>query len=157
MTNAETLIIGQDEENLENMYLIFNVKEEAYGVSIGVVTEIVGMQRIVEVPDVPAYIKGVINLRGQVIPVMDVRLRFAMPEQAYDDRTVIIVLEDNDIKTGLIVDGVSDVQELVDEDVSPPPRKELSNDKGLIKGIGQTDDQVYFLLDVEKLLYTKTV
>ena len=153
MTTAEELTANLDEENLENMYLIFNVNEEAYGVKIGFVTEIVGLQKIVEVPDVPEYIKGVINLRGQVIPVMDIRKRFKMQHRDYDDRTVIIVLEHNEIKTGLIVDGVSDVQELSEDHLSPPPQNNTSSDKSIMTGIGQKDDQVFFLLDIEKLLY----
>ncbi len=153
MTTAEALTAHLDEENLEHMYLIFNVNQEAYGVGIGFVTEIVGLQKIVQVPDVPSYIKGVINLRGQVIPVMDVRTRFKMQDKTYDDRTVIIVLEHQDIKTGLIVDGVSDVQELREEDLSPPPQNDQSSEKNIMTGIGQKESRVFFLLDIEKLLY----
>ncbi len=154
MSVAEELTVDQEEENLEDMYLIFTVNGEAYGVPIGFVTEIVGLQKIVEVPDVPDFIKGVINLRGQVIPVMDVRIRFSINEENYDDRTVIIVIEHNEIKTGLIVDGVNDVQELSDKEISAPPRREVGEEKGLITSIGQKEKQIYFLLDVEKLLYS---
>jgi purine-binding chemotaxis protein CheW len=154
MTQAEELVADLEDENLDHMHLIFTVNTEAYGVQIEYVTEIVGLQKIVEVPDVPTYIKGVINLRGQVIPVMDVRIRFNMPIREYDDRTVIIVLEHNDVKTGLIVDGVSDVQELSDNEISPPPRKDEANN-AIITGVGQKDDKISFLLDVERLLYAK--
>ena len=152
MNNAEELVADLEDENLDHMHLIFTVNTEAYGVQIEYVTEIVGLQKIVEVPDVPNFIKGVINLRGQVIPVMDVRIRFKMPTQAYDDRTVIIVLEHKDVKTGLIVDGVSDVLELSDDEISPPPRKEDSNN-AIITGVGQKEEKISFLLDVERLLY----
>ena len=81
-----------DEDNIEHMYLTFSVASEEYGVGISVVTEIVGMQRIMPVPDVPHYVKGVINLRGKVIPLMDMRVRFGLEEKAYDERTVVIVL-----------------------------------------------------------------
>lgn len=152
MSHAEELVADLEDENLDHMHLIFTVNTEAYGVQIEYVTEIVGLQKIVEVPDVPSFIKGVINLRGQVIPVMDVRIRFNMPTQEYDDRTVIIVLEHKDIKTGLIVDGVSDVQELSDSEISPPPRKDDTN-SAIITGVGQKEEKISFLLDVERLLY----
>lgn len=125
MNNAEELVSDLEDDNLDHMHLIFTVNTEAYGVQIEYVTEIVGLQKIVAVPDVPTFIKGVINLRGQVIPVMDVRIRFNMPTQTYDDRTVIIVLEHKDIKTGLIVDGVSDVLELNDNEISPRHAKKM--------------------------------
>ena len=99
--------------NLAGKYLTFALAEEEYGVGIAAVTEIVGMQRIMSVPDVPHYIKGVINLRGKVIPLMDVRLRFGMPERAYDERTVVIVMDVGDAPIGLIVDGVSEVLEIL--------------------------------------------
>ena len=104
---AEDLSLTRtDEEILEQMYLIYSVNEENYGVGINFVTEIVGLQKIIDVPDVPIFIKGVINLRGQVIPVIDIRLRFGLPEIDYSDRTVIIVMEHNGVQTGLIVDRV---------------------------------------------------
>ena len=154
MTSAEIQLNEYEEENLDNMYLIFSVNKEGYGVPIEYVTEIVGLQKIVEVPDVPNFIKGVINLRGQVIPVMDVRVRFNMNEQNYDDRTVIIVLEHQSIKTGLIVDGVDDVLELTGDDISPPPRNE-EHAKSVITGVGQKKERICFLLDVHGLLYTE--
>ncbi len=153
MASAEDITLENEDENLEKMYLIFSVNNEYYGVQIGFVTEIVGLQKIIPVPDVPGFIKGVINLRGQVIPVMDVRVRFNINQQKYDDRTVIIVLDHKDSKTGLIVDGVSDVMEWNDKEISPPPQKEDNDGSAMITGVGQRDDKITFLLDVEKLLY----
>lgn len=152
MTLTEELTSGLMDENLDHMYLIFNLNEEAYGLKIGSVTEIVGLQKIVAVPDVPNFIKGVINLRGQVIPVMDVRTRFQMSDKAYDDRTVIIVLEHEDTKTGLIVDGVSDVQELNEEEISAPPNNTPHSNQNIMTGIAQKAQTVFFLLDIEQLL-----
>jgi len=86
------------------MSLTFDVQDEECAVNIAYVTEIVGLQRISEVPDVPPFIKGVINLRGKVIPVMDMRLRFGPPWRGYGDRTTVIVLELEDVPTGLVVD-----------------------------------------------------
>lgn len=156
MSTAEEAMIDQaDEENLDQMYLIFSVSEEGYGVQIKYVTEIVGLQKIIPVPDVPEFIKGVINLRGQVIPVMDVRTRFRMPKQQYDDRTVIIVLEHDTIKTGLVVDGVNDVLELNGDQISPPPQREEGGTSSIITGVGQHDEKISFLLDVERLLHVQ--
>ena len=153
MIDTEDIINELEEENLDFMHLIFLVNGEAYGVKISYVTEIVGLQNIVEVPGMPDYIKGVINLRGQVIPVMDVRIRFSIPFKEYDDRTVIIVLEKDDVKTGLIVDGVSDVLEISTDNISPPPSQKDTTSKNIITGVGQKDDQISFLLDVEQLLH----
>lgn len=156
MSTIEESLEDQD-ENLDIMNLIFSVKSEAYGVRIGYVTEIVGFQKIIPVPDVPHYVKGVINLRGQVIPVMDVRLRFSMDEMDYTDRTVIIVIENNNTKTGLVVDGVNDVLEIGEDLISEPPKNQTNQEKPLISGVGQVSDKVIFLLDVDNLLYEHTV
>lgn len=143
-----------EDEILDQMYLIFSVNTESYGVKIEHVTEIVGVQKIIQVPDVPSYVKGVINLRGSVIPVIDIRMRFNMAVRAYDDRTVIIVLEHQNIKTGLIVDGVNDVTEISSEEISSPPQQGAST-KSSITGVGQKQDNIYFLLDVAALLYAE--
>lgn len=93
MESDSAELIFNDENNIDDMYLTFGVSGEEYGLGIAFVTEIVGMQKVMPVPDVPAFIKGVINLRGKVIPVMDVRRRFDMDEKPYTERTVIIVLD----------------------------------------------------------------
>ncbi|MFQ6755438.1 chemotaxis protein CheW [Cereibacter sphaeroides] len=137
-------------DNVEDMYLTFALGGEDYGVGIGGVTEIVGMQRIMGVPDVPAWIKGVINLRGKVIPLVDVRLRFGMAERAYDDRTVIIVLEVAAAPVGLIVDGVSEVLDI------PPPQidrpGQFGRSRSPVMGLARVGDRVTILLDAEVLV-----
>ena len=140
-----------DADNVDDMYLTFALSDEEYGVGIGVVTEIVGMQRIMSVPDMPHYIKGVINLRGKVIPLMDARLRFGMPEREYDDRTVVIVMDVADALVGLIVDGVSEVLEI------PPTQVDGSGQFGkgarsVIHGIGKIGERVSILLDTQVLV-----
>lgn len=153
MSALEENMISEDtDENLDLMHLIFSVQEESYGVQIGYVTEIVGLQKIISVPDVPNYVKGVINLRGQVIPVMDVRLRFSMNTMSYTDRTVIIVIENKNTKTGLVVDGVNDVLEISEDQISEPPKNQTNKEQPLISGVGQTSEKVIFLLDVINLL-----
>lgn len=142
----------QESDSIETMYLTFPVGTELYGVSILVVTEIVGMQRIMSVPDVPHYIKGVINLRGKVIPLMDVRLRFGMPEKEYDDRTVVIVLEIAGAPVGLIVDGVNEVLDIPDEMVDQAGSYSPTEGRSLVKGLGRLEDRVAILLDVKLLI-----
>ena len=141
-----------DSTGIESMYLTFAVEDELYGVSIGMVTEIVGMQKIMSVPDVPRYIKGVINLRGKVIPLMDVRLRFGMPERPYDDRTVVIVLEVNDAPVGLIVDRVSEVVDIPDARIDRTGTFGGSGGGAVVSGLGRMEERVAILLDVSVLV-----
>ena len=151
-SDTEMLSFGTD--NISDMYLTFAVGDEHYGVGISAVTEIVGLQQIMGIPDVPAFIKGVINLRGKVVPVMDVRLRFGMPERAYDERTVIIVMEVEGAPLGLIVDGVSEVLEISPDHIDTPSSFG-SGRKSLVRGLGRFEDhqRVTILLD-EQLLAT---
>ena len=102
----------EDEDTQEDKFLTFVLNREEYGIEIRHVTEIIGIQSITEVPDMPHYIKGVINLRGKVIPVMDVRLRFGVAEREYDDRTCIIVINIEEQSVGMIVDRVSEVLDI---------------------------------------------
>lgn len=148
----DLLKINED-DNIDEMFLTFGIQDEEYAVNIGYVTEIVGIQKISEVPDVPAFIKGVINLRGKVIPVMDVRLRFGLPWREYDDRTTIIVLELDGTPTGLVVDRVNDVAAIPHGQVDPPPRWHNNGTQGVIKGLGKQGDRVSVILDVGRLLY----
>ena len=141
-----------DADTVADMYLTFALGTEEYGVGIGGVTEIVGMQRIMGVPDVPPYIRGVINLRGKVIPLMDVRLRFGMPERSYDERTVIIVLDAADAPMGLIVDGVSEVLEISPSKIDRPAQFGGSGAKSAVCGLGRVGDRVAILLDAEVLV-----
>jgi len=142
----------READNVDEMYLTFALGAEEYGVNISGVTEIVGMQRIMSIPDVPSYIKGVINLRGKVIPLMDVRLRFGMPERAYDERTVIIVMDVGEAPVGLIVDGVSEVLEIPPSQVDRHGQFGRSSTRSVIAGIGRIGDRVAVLLDTSVLV-----
>lgn len=141
-----------DSDSIDSMYLTFAVGEEDYGLTIGMVTEIVGMQRIMVVPDVPDYIKGVINLRGKVIPLMDVRLRFGMVERPYDDRTVVIVLEVNDAPMGLIVDRVREVIDIPDANIDNANGFGSGDGRSVVSGLGRIEERVVILLDVPVLV-----
>ncbi len=160
MSEKETELTQEmaDEESIENMFLTFKVAEEDYAVGIEYVTEIVGIQEFKKVPDVPEFIKGVINLRGKVIPIMDVRIRFKLPPQDYTERTCIIVLEVDEVPTGIVVDQVSDVLEIMPENMSPPPAwNKNSDESSVISGLGKLDDLVCTVLDVGKFLFAEEI
>lgn len=140
------------EDTLKGKYLIFSIEKEEYGIEIRYVTEIVGIQAITAVPDLESYIKGVINLRGKIIPVMDVRLRFKKEERAYDDRTCIVVVEIGNISVGLIVDRVSEVLPIPEDQIVPPPEIKSGAKNKYISAIGKTEKDVKLLIDCKKLL-----
>lgn len=144
-------IIEQEEDTQKDKFLTFSLRSEFYGIEIMYVTEIIGIQVITEVPELPDYIKGIINLRGKIIPVMDVRLRFKKEQREYNDRTCIVVVDIKGMFIGLIVDSVSEVISIPEQDIVPPP--ELSRvSNGYIKGIGKVGNEVKLILDCNKLL-----
>lgn len=144
---------GQDEEDTQHgRYLTFALEKEVYGIEIKYVTEIIEMQPIVSMPEEPLFVKGIINLRGKIIPVIDVRLRFGMEPMEYNDRTCIIVVEIKNISIGLIVDNVSEVLAIPDEHITPPPEFQSGQSCRYILGIGITGKNVELLLDIQKLL-----
>jgi purine-binding chemotaxis protein CheW len=145
---AEDAVAAED--TLRGKFLVFKVGNEDYGIEIRHVTEIVGIQKINEVPDLPSSMKGVINLRGKVVPVMDIRQRFGMPAREYDERTCIVVVQVDDQISGLIIDQVREVTEIPDEQIEPPPVR--STQPGhYVKGMGKVADEVKILLDVHRL------
>ncbi|TCT12136.1 purine-binding chemotaxis protein CheW [Natranaerovirga pectinivora] len=143
--------IMEDEDTQKNKFLIFTTGSEIYGIDIKYVTEIIGIQPITEIPELPEYIKGIINLRGKIIPVMDVRLKFKRDIIDYNDRTCIVVINVNEISIGLIVDSVSEVLTILEDKIVDPPEISKQNNR-YIKGIGKTNKEVVLLLDSEKLL-----
>jgi purine-binding chemotaxis protein CheW len=142
-----------EEDTQKDRYLTFQLGEEDYGIEIQHVIEIVGMQHIASVPDMPEFVKGVINLRGQVIPVMDVRTRFGMPFREYDERSCIVVVKIGDSSVGLVVDTVREVLDIPEQNVSEPPRVARADSARYIKGIGKMGDDVKILINGEKLLF----
>lgn len=141
----------QEEDTMKGKYLIFSIGKELYGIEIRYITEIISIQPITVVPEMPQYVKGITNLRGKIIPVMDARLRFKKAVREYDQRTCIIVLDTNGITTGLIVDSVSEVIAIADEDIASPPDINKGGIK-YIKGVGKADGNVKLLLDCQKIL-----
>ena len=143
-----------NEDTQKDKYLTFHLAGEDYGMEIRYVNEIIGIQNITEVPDMPEFIRGVINLRGKVIPIMDVRARFGLEFREYDDRTCIIVVNVDSAEVGLVVDEVSEVADIPESQVEPPPKTSKNTETSYIQGMGKINDNVKILLDVHKLLYT---
>lgn len=141
------------EHTMQDRYLTFFLGEELYGFAIENIIEIVGIQKITVVPDMPAFVKGVINLRGKVIPVLDVRLRFGMKERDYDDRTCIMVSRIDDVEIGLIVDAVDEVKDIEDTLISNAPEVSTVGSSRFISGIAHVRDAIVVILDVKKLLF----
>jgi purine-binding chemotaxis protein CheW len=146
-----TVVLEEEEDTQKGKFLTFALGNEVYGIEIMYVTEIVGIQPITEVPELPEYVKGIINLRGKIIPVMDIRLRFKKKKMEYNDRTCTIVIDIGEFSIGLIVDTVSEVLSIQEEDIVPPPDISKGGKK-YIKGIGKTGADVVLILDCEKIL-----
>lgn len=146
----------EDGESQLAKFLTFVLGAETYALDIRHVREIIGMQKITTVPDVPSYIKGVINLRGKVIPVMDVRVRFRLPVRDYDDRTCIIVIHVREWSVGLVVDRVSEVLDIPPQQIEPPPRVGGATSARFLEGMGKVGDQVRLVLNAEELLGAPT-
>lgn len=141
-----------EQDTQRDKYLTFSVENEDYGIDIKYVIEIVGIQPITLIPEMPDYVKGVINLRGSIIPVMDVRIRFKKESIEYHERTCIIVVEVNSFSIGLIVDEVLEVLTMPKENISKLPKVSKQSHNKYMKGIGKVGEEVKLILDSEKLL-----
>ncbi|KJS20561.1 MAG: chemotaxis protein CheW [Clostridiaceae bacterium BRH_c20a] len=145
-------IMEMEEDTQKGRFLTFSLGKESYGIEIKYVTEIIGIQAITEIPELPEYVKGIINLRGKIIPVMDVRLRFKKEPREYNDRTCVVVIDIKDISIGLIVDTVSEVLTIPENSIVEPPKMNKGFNNRYIKNIGKVGNDVKLLLDCEKLL-----
>ncbi len=143
----------------ENKHLTFMIGKEVYGLPILKVTEIIGMMKITHVPGMPEYVKGVINLRGKIIPTLDLRLKFGLESREYDDKTSIIVVEinkdGNSHLSGLIVDTVSEVLDIEEENIELPPTYGNDINSEFISGIGKKNDKVIIILNADKIIMQK--
>ncbi|HBE84384.1 MAG TPA: chemotaxis protein CheW [Lachnoclostridium sp.] len=151
MAQIDVLELMEQEDTQKGKFLTFSMGSEMYGIEIQYVIEIIGIQAITEVPELPEYIKGIINLRGKIIPVMDVRLRFYKPFMEYNDRTCIIVIDIDDTYIGLIVDSVSEVLSIPEGEIVDPPEVNKTGNR-YIKGIGKVDNEMKLILDCYRLL-----
>jgi len=143
-----------EEDAQKGKFMTFQTGKEYFGISISYVNEIIAMQPITAIPEVDEYVKGLINLRGKIIPVIDVRVRFKMEPKEYTDRTCIIVIDVKSTTVGLIVEKIAEVDTIVDDDIVPPPalgHKDKERNK-YVYGLARTGDTVKLLLDPEKLI-----
>ena len=152
MADINEDIMEIDEDTQKNRFLTFSISKESYGIEIRYVTEIIGIQAITEMPELPEYVNGIINLRGNIIPVMDVRLRFKKEPKEYNDRTCVIVIDIGNLSIGLIVDTVSEVITIPEEGIVEPPNINKGFSNRYIKNIGKVGNEVKLLLDCDKLL-----
>ena len=151
LTEFNEIINEVNEDSQKGRYLIFALGKEMYGIEIQHIIEIIGIQTITTIPDMPEYIKGIINLRGKIIPLMDVRIRLNKEAKDYNDRTCVIVVDVNDESIGLIVDSVSEVLSIPEQDTVEPPVISNGNINRYIKKIGKVGTEVKLLLDCSKL------
>jgi purine-binding chemotaxis protein CheW len=148
-------------EDKEGKYLTFTLAEEEYGIGILKIKEIIGMMAITTVPQTPKFVKGVINLRGKVIPVIDLRLRFGMESMDYTERTCIIVVEidgtGNTVQIGIVVDAVSEVLNINGKDIEDTPTFGTKLDTTYILGMAKMEGGVKILLDIDRVLKAEEV
>ena len=146
-------VIVEDEIQKEQ-YMTFKCSDEIYGISIKYVNEIIGLSQITKVPETQDYLIGLINLRGKIIPVIDVRIRFGKEQLEYNDRTCVIVIDVKSTVIGLIVDAIDEVAAFAENEITPPPSvSDLAMQaKKYVFGIGRVNGEVKLLLDPDKLI-----
>lgn len=154
MEENEVLLDELIDDNQKGRYMTFQLGEKYYGIGISYVNEIIGLQPVTKVPETEDFIIGLINLRGKILPVIDVRIRFGMKPRAYDDRTCIIVINVESVAIGLVVDTIAEVVTIADEDILPPPTISPASGQTskYVYGIGKVGNEVKMLLDLKKLI-----
>lgn len=146
-----------DEDTMQNKYLTFYTDNQLFGIPIADVVQIVGMQEITKVPEFPYYAKGIINLRGIIIPIIDVRLRLKKEEIEYNERTCIIVTNIKDSYIGFIVDSVNEVANIYEDSISDPPQIDVNYVNIYIAGVAKANNSVILLIDLKKILNEKEI
>ena len=139
------------EAGMKNRYLSFFVKDEQYGIEISHIKEIIAMMKITHVPRTPDFVEGVINLRGSIIPIVDIRGKFGIEKKEHDMNTAIIINEVADVNIGFVVDRVEDVLTIDDKDLSEPPKFGSHIDTSFILSVAEIGSDVLMILDLEKI------
>ncbi|MEH2920949.1 chemotaxis protein CheW [Samsonia erythrinae] len=139
-------------ETVGQEFLIFTLGDEEYGVDILKVQEIRGYDQVTRIANTPSFIKGVTNLRGVIVPIVDLRIKFAKQEVDYDENTVVIVLNLGQRVVGIVVDGVSDVLSLTADQIRPAPEFAVTLSTEYLTGLGSLGERMLILVDIEKLL-----
>lgn len=137
---------------MEKQMVVFELGNEFYGVDIAAVEGIIKMQTITKMPQAPAFVEGITNLRGSVVPVIDLRTRFGLPRQEASKETRIITIVMDSTKIGMVVDGVSEVLSVPDDSIEPPPAMVTTVNSAFIKGIAKLADRLVIILDLGKVL-----
>jgi len=150
-TEQKKLPEGTDLASYTNQFLTFTLADEEYGVDILKVQEIKGYVATTRIPNAPPHVTGVLNLRGTIVPIIDLRRTFNLPEVVYDQFTVIVVVVVHDRVMGMIVDSVSEVMNIMAEDIQPPPNLGKGGSNAL-RGLGKVDDKLVILLDIDAVL-----
>jgi len=151
----ESVVEKKGISDIEGKFLTFVLGEEIYGIEILKAREIIGLMDITTVPQTPDYMKGVINLRGKVIPVIDLRKKFSMQEGVHTQETCVIVVEVNGSSIGLIVDSVSEVSDITGEEIENAPSYGQGIDTSFIMGLGKVKNKIIILLDIDAVLSTE--
>ncbi len=146
----------ETEDTQKDKFLTFFIGSEQYAIPIKHVSEIIGMLKITPVPQMPVYFKGVINLRGKVIPVMDIRLRFGLSAKDYDERTCVIVVNFDNLIVGFVVDTVSEVLDITPDKIEHSQHMTVNTADHFIKGMGKVGDSIKMIVDINALLKTDT-
>ena len=136
-------------------FLVFSLGEEEYAIDILKVQEIRGYDNVTRIANAPDFIKGVSNLRGVIVPIVDLRIKFRLSDAVYDDQTVVIVVNIAERVVGIVVDRVSDVMTLSDEQIKPAPEFGVSLPLDYISGLGNLEHRMLVLVDIEKLLTSR--
>lgn len=139
-------------ETVGQEFLIFTLGDEEYGIDILKVQEIRGYDQVTRIANTPAFIKGVTNLRGVIVPIIDLRVKFAQQNVVYNENTVVIVLNFENRVVGIVVDGVSDVLSLTHDQIRPAPEFAVTLSTEYLTGLGSLGDRMLILVDIEKLL-----
>lgn len=150
LNNAGTDLSGGE-------YLSFILGSEEYGIDILKVQEIRSYEAVTKIANTPDFIKGVINLRGSIVPIVDLRMRFNLSEAVYNEFTVVIILNFNHRVTGIVVDAVSDVLNLTNTQISPVPDLVSSIDNQYLLGLGSGDKRMLILIDIERLMTSQAM
>lgn len=145
----------------DGKYLVFSLEENYYGIQILQILDINGLMEITPTPKTPEFIKGVMNLRGKIIPVMDLRLKLGMPPREYDKQTCIIIVnisvETTNKQMGVLVDTVSEVFDIPLSEIEAPPNYGIESDEGFLNGIGKVKGKLVMLLNMEKVLHSEEI
>lgn len=141
-------------DDLQGKFLTFHIEDTIYGIELLHVIEIISIQNATRIPNVPAYIKGIINLRGKIVPVIDVRLKFKQSERAYDEKTCIIVVVIEDMQVGLIVDRVSEVATVDQAELANPPELGTTSNEKYLQSIATVGEKVVLNIDCHKFFHS---